>query len=41
MDQYQLKTYLRWLITIVFSYVQGVIPKDIVPICSNDYDMPV
>ena len=28
------------LITIVFSYVQVIIPNDIVSICSNEYDIP-
>ncbi|MCP4105364.1 MAG: hypothetical protein GY749_07495 [Desulfobacteraceae bacterium] len=32
--------YLRWLIAIIFRYAKVIIPKAIVSICSNDYDMP-
>lgn len=30
---------LRWLITIIFRCVQIIMPKAIVPICWNRYDV--
>lgn len=36
----RLNIYVRWLIKLTFRYIQVIIPKAIVTICTNEYDMP-